>query len=120
MPKLMIAILLSCCVFWQHAGAQQVVGVNNWMVVSSQPAGEVLHIKLKTGRLRKGRLKSASDTGFVLELKNKELSLSREEIASVAVSSRKSAGKAAVTGLVVGGGAGAGAGAGIGAGRCGS
>jgi len=87
---------------------------NGWRAVSTRQPGEALKIKLKSGRVVKGKFKSATDDGLVLEMKNKEFSLSREEIASVSLLGKRSAGKAAVIGIAVGGGVGAGAGAGIG------
>ena len=116
MLKHTMAMLLACWIFMQaSATAQAAAGADSWRPVSSLSAGEVLKIKLKDGGMVRGKFKSASDAGLVLELKNKELSLSREEIASVAVLGKRSAGKAAVIGMVVGGGVGAGAGAGFGA-----
>ena len=87
---------------------------NGWRAVSTRQPGEALKIKLKTGSMVKGKFKNASDDGLVLEMKNKELSLSREEIASVSLLGKRSAGKATVIGIAVGGGVGAGVGAGIG------
>jgi hypothetical protein len=85
-----------------------------WRAVSTRQPGETLKIKLKDGGMVKGEFNSASDGGLVLGLKKKELSLNREEIASVSLLGKKSAGKATAIGIAVGGGVGAGAGAGIG------
>jgi hypothetical protein len=108
-------MLLACWIFMQaSATAQAAAGADSWRPVSSRSAGEVLKIKLKDGNVVQGKFRSASDDGLVLELKNKELSLSREEIASVSVLGKRSAGKATMIGIAVGGGVGAGVGAGIG------
>jgi len=87
---------------------------NGWRAVSTRQPGEALKIKLTNGGMVKAKFKSASDSGLALELKNKELSLNREEIASVSLLGKRSAVKATLTGMAVGGGVGAGAGAGIG------
>ena len=113
MPRGFIAIVLACCILMPEAIAQQTGATDGWDSVASRSVGEMLKIKRKDGSAVNGKFKSASDAGLVLELKNKELSLRREEIESVAVLSRKSAGKATVIGLAVGGGIGAGTGAGI-------
>src|SRR5262245_8248248 len=114
MTKRIIVTLLACCISMLEAVAQQSVVADSWRPVSSRSTGEVFKVKLKNGSMLKGKLKSADDAGLVLELKNKEVSLSRDEIASVSVLRKKSAGKAAAIGIAVGGGVGAGAGAGIG------
>src|SRR5215472_4311969 len=75
-----------------------------WHAVSTRQPGEALKIKLKDGGMVKGEFKSASDGGLVLGLKKKELNLNREEIASVSLLGKKSAGKATVIGIAVGGG----------------
>jgi hypothetical protein len=87
---------------------------NDWRAVSTRQPGEALKITLKNGGVVKGKFRSSGDDGLVLEMKNKELSLGREEIATVSVPGKKSAGKAAVIGMAIGGGVGAGAGAGYG------
>ena len=96
------------------AEAVPVKPANGWRAVSTRQPGEALKIKLKSGSVVKGKFKSACDDGLVLEMKSKELSLSREEIASVSLLGKRSAGKATLIGIAVGGGVGAGAGAGIG------
>ncbi len=88
---------------------------NGWRAVSTRRPGELLLIKLTNGSTLKGTLGSASDDSLVLETKQKEVRLEREEIASVAVVHKKSAAKATLLGVAIGGGAGAGIGAGIGA-----
>lgn len=56
---------------------------NGWRAVSTRQPGEALKIKLTNGSVIKGNFRSASDDGLVLELKNKELNLGRDEIATI-------------------------------------
>jgi small nuclear ribonucleoprotein (snRNP)-like protein len=84
---------------------------NGWRAVSTRQPGEALLIKLRNGSTLKGTLKSASNDSLVLDTKKKEVRLEREEIASVAVVNKKSAAKATLLGVAIGGGAGAGIGA---------
>ena len=113
--KSIFSYVTACCLFMQLCIAQQTAGVAPWRSVSSRSPGDVLKITLKDGSTVKGMLKSASDTGLVLERKNRELSVPREEVGSVSVLTKESAGKAALIGMALGGGAGAGVGAGVGA-----
>lgn len=116
MLKNVVILLFGCCVFMPSSvTAQQNGSADAWRSVSARSAGEVLKIKLKDGSAVRGKLTSTGDTGLVIEQKNKELSLSRDEITSVSVVRKRSAGKAAVIGMAVGLGAGAGAGAAFGA-----
>ena len=112
--KSIFSFAAACCLFMQLCIAQQTAGVDPWRSVASRSAGDVLKVTLNDGSTVKGTLKSASDTGLVLEQKNKELSLHREEVGSVSVLTRKSAGRSALIGMALGTGAGAGVGAGVG------
>jgi len=114
--KHFVILAASCCLLLPSgSSAQQTVAPDAWRAVSARSAGDVLKIKLKNSKTIMATLKTASDTGLVLELKDKELALEKNEINSVSVLTKKSAGKAALVGMVVGGGVGAGAGAGLGA-----
>jgi GTPase len=114
--KFVVRLVIAFCLLLPSiAGAQQTAVADSWRAVSSRSATETLKVRLKNGGMVKGKFKSASDAGLVLELKGKEVSLSRDEIASVAVLGKRSAGKSALIGMAVGGGVGAGAGAGFGA-----
>lgn len=69
--------------------------------------GRTLKVKLNRGGSIKGTFKSTSADSLVLEQKAKQVQLSRDEIVSVAVVTKKSAATATWIGVAVGGGTGA-------------
>jgi len=85
--------------------------LNNWSRVSALTSGARLSVKLKTGKTLNGTLTSASDTGLSLTVKNSQVDVKREEVATVhEVVKKSSTTKATLIGTAVGAGVGAAAG----------
>ena len=85
--------------------------MNNWSRVSALTSGARLSVKLKSGKTLNGTLSSASDSGLSLTVKNSQMNVKREEVATVhEVVKKSSATKATLIGTGVGAGVGAAAG----------
>src|SRR4029077_14560818 len=85
--------------------------MNNWSRVAAVSSGAKLSVKLKTGKTLNGTLRSASDSGLSLTVKNSQVEVKREEVATVhEVVKKSSATKATLIGTGVGAGVGAAAG----------
>jgi hypothetical protein len=82
-------------------------GLSNWSRLNSVASGSKLSVKLKDGKTVEGSLRSVSDTGLSLTVKNAERELRRDDVLSVHEISAKSVKKATLIGLGVGAGAGA-------------
>lgn len=84
---------------------------NNWSRVTAASAGAKLAVKLKSGKTVNGTLNSASDTGLSLHVKNSNVDIKREDVATIyEVVKKGSAKKATLIGTGVGAGVGAAAG----------
>src|SRR5690349_15728802 len=57
--------------------------MNNWLRVASLTSGARLSVKLKTGKTLNGTLSSASDRGLSLTVKNSQVDVKREDVATV-------------------------------------
>src|SRR5262249_39777710 len=79
----------------------------DWSAVGSTPTGDRLIVKLKSGQTIEGNLNSVSDTTLSLSVKSKPVDLKRDEIFSIHHVIKKSATKATLIGMGIGGGAGA-------------
>jgi small nuclear ribonucleoprotein (snRNP)-like protein len=85
--------------------------MNNWSRVAAVASGAKLSVKLKTGKTLNGTLSSVSDNGLSLTVKNSQVEVKREEVATVhEVVKKSSTTKATLIGTGVGAGVGAAAG----------
>jgi hypothetical protein len=80
---------------------------HDWSNLKTVTSGSRLEIELKSGKTISGKLVNVSDNTLALTAHGKQVDLNRDEILTVFQSSRKSATKATLIGLGVGGGAGA-------------
>jgi small nuclear ribonucleoprotein (snRNP)-like protein len=85
--------------------------MNNWSRVTAVASGAKLSVKLKTGKTLNGTVRSVSETGLSLTVKNSAVDIKREEVATIhEVVKKSSAKKSTLIGTAVGAGAGAAAG----------
>jgi len=84
---------------------------HEWSGLKTVTVGSKLVTKLRNGKTVEGKLTGVSDTALSLTVKGKPTDLNRDDIQSVYQTNRKSAKKATLIGMAVGGGAGAAIGA---------
>lgn len=83
----------------------------DWSALKTVPSGSKLVTKLKSGKTVEGSLTAVSDVALSLSIKGKPTDLNRDDILNVYQVKGKSAKKATLIGLGVGGGSGAAIGA---------
>lgn len=88
-----------------------VLPLNDWSRLSAVELDHKLSVKLRNGNKVEGKLRSVSDTGLTLTVKNKPTDIKREDVESVHLVQKKGATQATLIGLGVGAGVGAAAGA---------
>ena len=98
---LVVAILLSSMPL--HAQTPS----NDWSRLNSLESGTRLSIKLKSGKSLEGTLNSVSESSISLTVKNSSQEVKREDVQTVRRITKKSATKATLIGMGIGGGAGA-------------
>ena len=81
--------------------------LSDWSRLNAVALGSKLSVKLKDGKTVEGTLRSVSDSGLSLTVKNADRELRRDDVQTVHEISKKSAKKATLIGLGVGAGAGA-------------
>ena len=81
--------------------------LNDWSRLNAVTSGSKLSVKLKDGKTVEGTLRSVSDSGLSLTVKNADRELRRDDVRTVHEVSSKSVKKATLIGLGVGAGAGA-------------
>ena len=77
-------------------------GLSDWSRLSSVASGSKLSVKLKDGKTIEGSLRSVSDTGLSLTVKNADRDLRRDDVMTVHQFSSKSATKSTLIGLGIG------------------
>ena len=102
-----VVVALLCSFLLSPATSLAQTGMNDWSKLNSVGNGTKLSVKLKDGKKMEGALDAVSDTSISLTVKNARKDVKREDVASVHVLPKKSAGKATLIGLGVGAGAGA-------------
>jgi hypothetical protein len=104
--------LLGCLLFPSLTLTAQELkpAVGNWSQLSTVASGTRLSVKTKDGKTVEGKLSKISDTTVSLTVKNKPVDVKREDVQSIYQLTKKSATKATLIGLAVGGGAGLGVG----------
>lgn len=104
--------LLACLLFPSLTLTAQDLkpAVNDWSQLSTVVSGTGLSVKTKDGKTVEWKLNKISDTALSLAVKNKPVDLKREDVQSIYQLTKKSATKATLIGLAVGGGAGLGVG----------
>lgn len=85
--------------------------LSDWSRLNAVAVGNKLSVKLKDGKTVEGTLRSVSDSGLSLTVKNADRELRRDDVQTVHEISKKSVKKATLIGLGVGAGLGAIAGA---------
>jgi hypothetical protein len=102
--SLVAAFLLSTLTVTAQTNDQ----VSNWSRVTAVSSGAKLSVRLKTGKTLNGTLSSASDAALTLTVKNSQVEVKREEVATIhEVVKKSSATKATLIGTGVGAGVGA-------------
>ena len=101
-----IAILLFSLLFSPVTLSAQTT-LSDWSRLNAVALGSKLSVKLKDGKTVEGTLRSVSDSGLSLMVKNADRELRRDDVQTVHEISKKSAKKATLIGLGVGAGAGA-------------
>jgi hypothetical protein len=81
--------------------------LSDWSRLNAVVSGSKLSVKLKDGKKVEGTLRSVSDSGLSLRVKNADRELRRDDVQTVHEISKKSVKKATLIGLGVGAGAGA-------------
>ena len=81
--------------------------LSDWSRLNAVALGSKLSVKLKDGKTVEGTLRSVSDSGLSLTVKNADRELRRDDVRTVHEISKKSVKKATLIGLGVGAGAGA-------------
>ncbi len=81
--------------------------LNDWSRLNAVASGSKLSVKLKDGKIVEGTLRSVSDSGLSLTVKNADRELRRDDVKTVNEISSKSVKKATLVGLGLGAGAGA-------------
>ena len=81
--------------------------LSDWSRLNAVALGSKLSVKLKDGKTVEGILRSVSDSGLSLTVKNADRELRRDDVRTVHEISKKSVKKATLIGLGVGAGAGA-------------
>jgi len=85
--------------------------MNSWSRVSALSAGAKLAVKLKTGKTVDGTVNNVSDSALSLNVKNSNMEIKREDVATIyEVVKKGSAKKATLIGTGIGAGVGAAAG----------
>jgi hypothetical protein len=105
--------LLTCLLFPSltlTAQGLKPANASDWSQLSTLVSGTRLSVKTKDGKIVDGRLNKISDSALSLTVKNKSLELKRQDVLSIYQLTKKSATKATLIGLAVGGGAGLGVG----------
>src|SRR5690349_191440 len=101
-----ISIILSL-LFLSPVTLMAQTGLSDWSRLSSVASGSKLSVKLKDGKTVEGSLRSVSDTGLSLTVKNADRELRRDDVLTVHELAAKSVTKSTLIGLGVGAGAGA-------------
>ena len=101
-----ITIILSL-LFLLPATLMAQTALSDWSRLNSVASGSKLSVKLKDGKTVEGSLRSVSDTGLSLTVKNTERELRRDDIRTVHEVAPKSVKKSTLIGLGLGAGAGA-------------
>jgi small nuclear ribonucleoprotein (snRNP)-like protein len=81
--------------------------LSDWSHLNAVALGSKLSVKLKDGKTVEGTLRSVSDSGLSLTVKNADRELRRDDVQTVHELSKKSVKKATLIGLGVGAGVGA-------------
>lgn len=102
-------VLVASLLLSPVASAQ--TAANDWSALKAVETGSKVSVKLRTGKTVEGKLTGVSDDGLSLSVKNRPVELKREDVQSVYQVRGKSATRATLIGMAVGGGAGAVAGA---------
>lgn len=102
---MILTITLSLCLFAIPLQAQG--SLNDWSRLNSLEFGSKLVVKLKNDKSVEGRLNSVSDSQLVVNVKNSNQELKRDDVLSVHRVTTKSATKATLIGAGVGAGTGA-------------
>ena len=106
-----LIVILSIVPFGLPTALAQEIGqtwFGTWEAVKAIPSGEKLDVKLKTGKTVKGTLTSVSDTGVNLGRGSDAVTIGRDEIRQVYHAVKKSSGKPALRGALIGAAIGAG------------
>ena len=101
-----ITILLSLLLLCPLTLTAQ-TALSDWSRLNSVASGSKLVVKLKDGKTVEGSLRSVSDTGLSLTVKNADRELRRDDVLTVHEIAAKSVKKATLIGLGVGAGIGA-------------
>ena len=102
---MILTITLSLSLFAIPLQAQSIL--NDWSRLNSLEFGSKLVVKLKNGKSVEGKLNSVSDSLLVVNVKNSNQELKRDDVLSVHRVTTKSATKATLIGAGVGAGTGA-------------
>lgn len=102
---MILTITLSLSLFAIPLQAQS--SLNDWSRLNSLEFGSKLVVKLKNGKSVEGKLNSVSDLLLVVNVKNLNQELKRDDVLTVHRVTKKSATKATLIGAGVGGGTGA-------------
>lgn len=105
-----ISVILSL-LFLSPVTLMAQTALSDWSRLNSIASGSKLSVKLKDGKTVEGTLRSVSDTGLSLTVKNAEKELRRDDVLTVHEVVPKSVKKSTLIGLGVGAGAGAAVGA---------
>ena len=106
-----LIIVFSIIAFLQPAVLGQDVGqprFGTWEAVKAVPSGDKLQLKLKSGRDVKGEITSVFDSGITLGRGSNAVTIGRDDIQRVFRVNKKSSGKPALVGALIGAGIGAG------------
>jgi hypothetical protein len=106
MKSILSCVMAFTLLISSNASAQS-VGNDGWGGVATSPAGQTLHVELKSGKKIKGKLGSASESGLTLLHGNTMENVERADVRRIHRESRKSAGKSTLNGAGVGAAAGA-------------
>ena len=104
---LIASMLMSSVTLLAQTAAPQ---SGDWSRVAAVETKSKVIVKLKNGKTLEGKLRSASDTGLTLSVKDNSVDVKREDVLSVYQLMKKSAAKATLIGMGVGAGVGAGVG----------
>ena len=106
-PKATTITLILSLLFLSPVTLMAQTALSDWSRLNSVASGSKLSVKLKDGKTVEGSLRSVSDTGLSLTVKNNERQLRRDDVLTVHEVAPKSVKKSTLIGLGVGAGAGA-------------
>ena len=106
-PKATTITIILSLLFLSPFTLMAQTALSDWSRLNSVASGSKLSVKLKDGKTVEGTLRSVSDTGLSLIVKNADRELPRADVVTVHEIAAKSVKKATLIGLGVGAGAGA-------------